>query len=514
MKKKNKKETDVNNKDHGDVNSELIKNITHDNANITDINDGSNINPEDKLENLTLGDFISQDDVAYMDDYINNSNTESVSSVEAELQEDRKKSKGVFNKFFSFLVKSDDLNSKNNKLKKDTESYSYEYSKFKEYLFLLEDTEDDRYALETIEHCDNNLKLARHRLHFGKKLLEYDTVLEDLKCYENLTDEETEYFKQIIKKYLDISIERKSLRYQMGDFNSSINRLETLEQDALDAIYQIEEAENSKTMLQRDIAIIQEEKEKTINDREKLVFAFKLVYKFSVAVCVLIVCSIVILVLISVASNQNMFMPLAILTIVLIFILTLIYGFRKKINFELKLNEKKQQKIIKLLNKKVVVYSHYVNFLNYTYNKYKVKNSRVLKTNLKEFSDYKYILKRYDNLGKILNTTQETLEYFLKEKQIKINSTSLEGFAKSMNIDNKMAHLKDMSEKRKNTFIRLEEIEAEYNEVWQQLQMLNSIDTSKEKVVDKIIKAFLVEVERIVDVSEDENKDEDEDIAQ
>ena len=46
-------------------------------------------------------------------------------------------------------------------------------------------------------------------------------------------------------------------------------------------MYQIEDAENSKRLLTRDINLIKDEKERTVLDREKLQFAYNLLHKFS-----------------------------------------------------------------------------------------------------------------------------------------------------------------------------------------------------------------------------------------
>ena len=121
-------------------------------------------------------------------------------------------------------------------------------------------------------------------------------------------------------------------------------------------------------------------------------------------------------------SKENVFFPLAILCFTLILTITLIYVFRRKIIFELKLNEKKQAKLLALLNKKTVVYSYYINFLNYEYRKYNVKNSRILKENLENFENYKHITGRYDKLGKIAYEIQQQLEQFISENKILIEN--------------------------------------------------------------------------------------------
>lgn len=408
--------------------------------------------------------------------------------------------KGLLAQFLSKFRKEEVIDSK------DTlKDYSYEYSKFREYVFLLDDSEDDSNVLKVIELCDDSLKLDRHRLYLDKKRKECEIILEDLKCYDNLSEDDAEHLKSLITKFIQLNTERKGIRYQLGDFNNSINKLENLEEDAQDALYQIEDAENSKRLLSRDISLIKDEKERTILDRERLQFAYKVLHKFSFAISILLGLSIIFLTLISVSLNESVFLSLSILCITLVFTIVLIYIFRRKIIFELKLNEKKQSKLVSLLNKKTVVYSYYVNFLNYTYKKYNVKNSRVLKSNLDDFNNYKHIVTRYDNLGKLVYEVQGQLEDFLKDKKITISNGSLESFAKSINIDNKIAYFKDIELKKQKIEDRIKEIEEEHQRLIEKIIAINVEDTSKEKVVEKIIQAYFNETEKLLSEEDEED---------
>lgn len=408
--------------------------------------------------------------------------------------------KGLLAQFLSKFRKEEVIDSK------DTlKDYSYEYSKFREYVFLLDDSEDDSNVLKVIELCDDSLKLDRHRLYLDKKRKECEIILEDLKCYDNLSEDDAEHLKSLITKFIQLNTERKGIRYQLGDFNNSINKLENLEEDAQDALYQIEDAENSKRLLSRDISLIKDEKERTILDRERLQFAYKVLHKFSFAISILLGLSIIFLTLISVSLNESVFLSLSILCITLVFTIVLIYIFRRKIVFELKLNEKKQSKLVSLLNKKTVVYSYYVNFLNYTYKKYNVKNSRVLKSNLEDFNNYKHIVTRYDNLGKLVYEVQGQLEDFLKDKKITISNGSLESFAKSINIDNKIAYFKDIEIKKQKIEDRIKEIDEEHQRLIEKIIALNVEDTSKEKVIEKIIQAYFNETEKLLSEEDEED---------
>ncbi|WP_317366564.1 hypothetical protein [uncultured Tyzzerella sp.] len=413
---------------------------------------------------------------------------------------DEPQKKGLLSRFLLKFRQEEVIDSR-----QTLKDYDYEYSKFREYVFLLGETEDDENVLKAIELCDDSLKLDRHRLYLEKKKKECEIILEDLDCYNNLSKEDAQHLKSLITKFIQLNTERKGIRYQIGDFDNGINKLETLEEDAQDALYQIEDAENSKRLLSRDISLIKDEKERTILDRERLQFAYKVLHKFSFAISIVLGLFIVVLALISVYLNESVFLSLSILCITLVFTIVLIYIFRRKIVFELKLNEKKHSKLVSLLNKKTVVYSYYVNFLNYTYQKYNVKNSRILKANLEDFNNYKHVITRYDNLGKLVYEVQGKLEDFLKDKKITISNGSLEAFAKSINIDNKIAYFKEIELKKQKIEERIKGIEEEHQQLIEKIVALNVEDTSKEKVIEKIIKAYFNETEKLLSEEDEEN---------
>lgn len=430
-------------------------------------------------------------------------NNENIENIELDFDkvEILEEKKSLLSKFMSFFKKEENLISKGS-----LKEYSNEYSKFREYLFLLDESEEDEAVNMAIDICDDNLKLARHRAYLDKKRKDCQVILEDLECYNKLSEDDAETLKNLVNKYIHLINERRGIQYQLGDFNNSINKLEALEEDAYDAICQIEEAEVEKRILKRDISIIKDEKERTVLDREKLNFAYKIIYKFSFAFSFILGISIVVLTLIHMSTKQNVFFPLAVLCFTLILTIALIYAFRKRIVFELKLNEKKQAKLVALLNKKTVVYSYYINFLNYEYRKYNVKNSKVLKANLEDFENYKHITTRYDNLGKLVYEVQRQLEEFLKNHNININKISLETFAKSINIENKIAYYRDVEIKRNRLDERIGEIDKEQGKLFEKLVELNINDKSKEKVIEKIIKAYMAESEKII-FDDDEEKD-------
>ena len=72
--------------------------------------------------------------------------------------------------------------------------------------------------------------------------------------------------------------------------------------------------------------------------------------------------------------------------------------------------------------------------------------------------------------------------------------------------------IKEVENKKKKLEKRISEIDKEQGELFEKLVELNVNDTSKEKVIEKIIKAYMIESEKIIfDEEKDIDKlDEDE----
>lgn len=296
----------------------------------------------------------------------------------------------------------------------------------------------------------------------------------------------------------------------MQNFNSSISKLDTLKDDATNAISEIENAEKEEKILSRDITLIKQEQENTKIDRRNLEIAHKYTHIFSFIVLAGLSTAIILLSSFSLFKNQSVLMPLTILCFLLILAIALIYLIKRKIKFELILNGKKQAKLMTMLNKKTVVYSYYLNFLNFAYSKYKVKNVKTLKTNLEKYPSYKNIVYRYDKLGKILEETQDTLEKFINEKNIKIKNASVETFAKSINIENIISYSKSIEAKKLIAKQKFENIDKDFNEIQIELATLNDNDTTKENIIARIISYYLKELEYIdKNFIEDLNEEDD-----
>jgi len=397
----------------------------------------------------------------------------------------------IFNKVLDFINKFKKRKNKNEETL---------YSKFEEFLFFVNENDENYPNIKrAAQLCDKALKIAEKRVNVEKKYKDYSTKLEDVSCYEALNDNEAEYLKELVGKFSSLTQERNTLRYKIGDFPKSINKLEEFQDDVNKIISQMEDAERHEKSLKENLEYLKERKADFEYEHEKLEFGLDFIYKFTIAMVILFASVIVILVILNVFSQETVFFPMTILCILLISLISIIYFFRRKISAELKLNRQVQAKIVTLLNKKIVVYSHYLNFLNYEYKKFNVTSTDMLKANLVDYKNYKNIISRYDSIRSTMFQTQKLLEDFLREKNIKDISASIERFAQTIDVDDKVSYGRELAEKKNKAEKELNELDKKHNSIWEELTKLNIEDKSENKIIEQIIKCYLDEVEKLSD---------------
>lgn len=372
------------------------------------------------------------------------------------------------------------------------------YSKFEEFLFFVDENEEGYDGVkQAVELFDTAIKIAKQKKIFLIKHKEYENILEDVSCYEKLNAEEGEYLKDLVDKYVSLAKEKNELRYQIGDYSRSLDVLMDLEEEAPADIDRMEEAEQHERILKQDLQYLKQEKHELEIEKENLEFGLKFIYNFTIGMVILFAVCVMLLAFLHVFKQQVIFLPLAVLSVLLLFLISLIYFFKRKINFELKVNRKKQVRAVELINKKTVVYSHYLSLLNYEYKKYNVTSALMLKNNLKDYGHYKHVTTRYDSIRNIMYQTQKLLEDFMREKNIKDFSASIESFAKNIDVDDKIEYSKNIADKKSYTEQQIEMLDEQNEAIWKIIYDLNESDVTEDKIIERMIETYNFELEKI-----------------
>ncbi len=369
------------------------------------------------------------------------------------------------------------------------------YSKFK--LFLEElPPEDENYEAvsATVELCDEAIKIARQRINLIAKVQSLEEKMKELESISSLSEEDAKNLKSLIDRFLGLTKERSTLIYQLTGFDSSLGKMEKLEVEAQLALPQIQNAEKQRKILKQDIGHLAGEKAELEYERDILQNSLDFINKFAVAMIAIFSLVSMVLVFLYIFQNTQIFLPTSILVLLIIFVVTLLYLFRRRMNFELVMNLKKQKRAVELLNKKNAVLAYYINFLNFEYKKYQIKSSQGLINNLKEYSHYKHVSSRVDNVRKIMYETEAQLERFLRTKKILNVKSDINQFAQTINVDDKINYYRDL-EKDKNVLDKnLEELDVRHEKIWDSLVILEEKDRTPNKIIKRIIHSYIDEV--------------------
>jgi len=394
-----------------------------------------------------------------------------------------------FDKILDFINK---FKNQNNEEKENTD-----FTKFSEFLYDVSDETEYKIVKHTVALCNRALIGYRQRIYLTRKLKEYEARLKEVEAYNKLSEEDAKELKSLIEKFVSLTKERNALRYQLVDFDKGVNKLEDIESEALQAVDRMRDAEYNQRIFKQDIGYLQIEKDDLKEEQEKLVFGLDFIYRFSVVMLLMFGVGTVVLAMSNIFRNQTIFFSLSIMTLLVICIIAIVYFFRRKLNYELKINIKKQEKLVDILSKKNVMYSYYTNFLKYEYKKFQVRNSDMLVTHLKEYDNYKYITSRYDSIRNIMYQTQELLEKFLKDKNIDMDNVSIEKFASTISIDDKIEYCNGINASKADAQEKIKNIDQNQEYIWNQIVDIGKKDWSGKEIIKNLTDAYLHELEKI-----------------
>jgi hypothetical protein len=260
---------------------------------------------------------------------------------------------------------------------------------------------------------------------------------------------------------------------------------------------QIKDSEKHQRALKQDIGYLQGEKEELIDEREDMSRTAMFLQRATVGMIAVFITAALMLVMMHFTAGWDIIASTAILILLVFAIESLLYYFKRRIRMEMKLNIKKQHRAIEQLNKKSVVYAYYTNYLRFSYNKYKVKNSRMLENNLKDFGNYKFLANRIDTCRRLMYETEDMIDTFMKEKKLTGIKATIESFARTVNLEDKKRYYNTLLSEKKVSEQELTEMEERHEEIWDTLIKINEADKSHNHVIEKIITTYLDEAGKL-----------------
>ena len=354
--------------------------------------------------------------------------------------------------------------------------------------------------------CDDALRIAKHRIRLSSRIGELDGKMTELENFNNLTDKEIDDLKKMLERFLSLTRERTQLLNQLTNFDKSLTEMFSLEGDALIAVPQIKDAEKHQRALRQDIAYLRGEKEELNGERSDMAKTLAFIKKFTVAMVAVFAAAAVLLVVMYLTAGWDIFLPTSILSMLVMAIVALLFYFRRMVRKEVRKNLRKQHRAIDLLNKKNVVLAYYSDYLRFSYKKYKVQNSKMLETNLKDFGNYKFLANRIDTCRRLMYETEDMIERFIREKKLTGVRATIEGFAKTVNLEDKKRYYNELATQKSALEKELSDLERRHGEIWETLMVINERDRSHGNMIETIIAAYLTEAGKLFDSTDELKK--------
>ncbi|MCL2204086.1 MAG: hypothetical protein FWB88_09140 [Defluviitaleaceae bacterium] len=343
--------------------------------------------------------------------------------------------------------------------------------------------------------CEDALRVARQRMRINAQLHEVNEKLMELDAFVMLTDEEVENLKKMLERFMNLSSERIVMLERLSNYDASLVDMLPLEEDARTTMPTIKDAEKLQRALRSDIGYLMGEKEELIHEREEMNRSLQFVRRFAVIAIGLFFLVGAVLAVQFFFAAQEIFLPVVILVLLVMGIMALLFAFRYRLRREMRLNLRKQHKAVELLNKKNVVYAYYTNFLKFCYEKYRAKNARVLENNLNDLEGYRYLTNRIDTIRSLLYETEESIDLFLRAKKLTGIKATIEGFAETVNLDDKRRRIQQYESQKALAERDLMELDRRHEEIWEVLMALNDADPSQR--VGAVVETYLAEAGKL-----------------
>jgi hypothetical protein len=377
------------------------------------------------------------------------------------------------------------------------------YSRFKPFYEKMEKSNPAYpFVRQAATLCEDALRIARLRLRLSARIHELNDKLLELESFNNLSEEEAVDLKRSLDRFVALTSERSMLINQLSKYDNSLVEMFKLEEDASMAIPQIKDAEKHQRALRQDIGYLRGEREELTTERDDMGQTLVFIHRFTIGMVILFGAVSLVLVYLYIFAGREIFLPTSILILLVMAIVSLLYIFRNRLRREMRFNLRKQHRAVSLLNKKSVVFAYYTNYLRYSYQKYKVKNARTLEKNLTDFDSYKYLVNRIDTVRALMYETEETIERFLREKKLTGIKATIEGFARTVNIEDKRRYFNEMEREKQRAERDLADLDTRHEEIWNTLKTLNDDDQSKERVIETVIATYLTEASKLFEVHE------------
>lgn len=212
--------------------------------------------------------------------------------------------------------------------------------------------------------------------------VEYDMVTSyftDIQTIEGLPAEARKEIAGIAKKITLLESETSAFLHsddRISDEN--FRMIQGIEKDLSQVMGQLKELEDMDFKIKRDMKHLEAEKNSLEYLQESIGERQLTLKKFIVGFGVLSVLAVVTLAVVGILSQTSMILPILLVLLVVVAFAAMVMVSYKRLSYEFKLSEVKENRAINLLNKVKIKYVNNTSTMEYLYEKYHIKSLREL----------------------------------------------------------------------------------------------------------------------------------------
>ncbi len=332
-----------------------------------------------------------------------------------------------------------------------------------------------------------NIKLKRKRLTRYVKGMEQRK--KDLEKYESLTEEDHGKVAGFLDQYKGVIEQRKLLEGRLIRNNPSLRIIQAREKEIPTLITEMREIEKNQRYAHNDMLYLEEEKDDLYDYRESLITSYRALK--IIAISLIIVLGIVSIILLTMVQTlrESIFVPTSVITI-----MTLIFSFgilviKRKIEYELGLNERMQRKASRLMNTTKIRYFHHTNYLNFQYRKLVTKNADQLQGQYERYQKNKNNEAYYNSMNNQLVEIENKVFDVLYEKGIERDAfDNIDEWAEVQNIS---ILVKNINEEYENTSKQIKALDAYEEELTKEAFVMTETNPEIGPKVEELMEEYM-----------------------
>lgn len=312
---------------------------------------------------------------------------------------------------------------------------------------------------------------------------------QDLEKYESLTDEDHGKVAGFLDQYKNVIEQRRLLEGRLIRNNPSLRVIQARENEIPDLIKEIRQTENYQRYTHSDILYLREEKDELYDYRENLITGYRAL-KITAFGLIMILGTVSIILLTMVQTlRENIFVISSIISITALF-----FGFgilitKRRIEYELELNEVMQQKASRLLNQTTIRYFHHTNYLNYQYEKLIITNADQLQGQYNRYLKNKNNEVYYNHMNKQLVEIENKVFDVLYDKGIERDAfDNIDEWAEVQNISILM---KNINQEYENTVNQIKALNAYEEELCKEAFLITEVNPAMAPKVEQLMDSYV-----------------------